>query len=80
MHPVGTGQIKKRKKKSKMGEGVLKTRNKSHKKPWAINRINSVMEEITLLLLLRVGVWIIEIRAGAKCGGTASCKCYLPYQ
>lgn len=45
----------------------------SRNEPRAMNPINSVMWAL-MLFMLRVGVWIIEIRATAKCGGTSNCK------
>ena len=45
----------------------------SRAEPRAMNPINGVMCEL-MLFMLRVGVWIIEIRACAKYGGTANCK------
>lgn len=62
-----------RDKKQTGEENGSQKRSTARNEPRAMNPINSVMWEL-MLLLLRAGVWIIEIRAAAKCGGTANCK------
>lgn len=71
---VGIGQIKKCKDRRRTREDNHSQNTSTfHSEPRAINLIISVMGA------LWVGVWIIVIRARAKCEGTASCKieCFL---